>query len=352
MLERRSQGDSFEESVARLLGRDGWQISRSSRVDEPDLLLRKEEISYAAEFKISRDGRRSILESLLADAVLRARAFASRQGPSTGALAIVAAPALTESMSSALREYVGDFAPDVAFGLVDARGKFEFHGKGLEGLQAVPPHRPKRAQRAASQATDLFSDLNQWMLKILLGRLLPEDLLHVPRGRIEGASDLARLAKTSLPSAWRFLAALKEAGFVEESEAGLELVRRDELMEAWLAAVRRPHLEMRAALSIPVREPLQVLLPRHAVSVLRSQNRVGDVCGGQSAWLSVRSWCSSSPLCRGARRSHARQARPCACWRARALPRGPAKASVDRGRVQIRRDQERSTRDRRRSVLA
>jgi hypothetical protein len=100
------------------------------------------------------------------------------------------------------------------------------------------------------------------MLKVLLGRYLPEDLLHVQRGQIDGAAQLSKLAATSLPSAWRFLSSLKEAGFIEESNGGLEVVRRDDLLSMWGSAVRRPPHELRAAFSIPVREPVSVLEPR------------------------------------------------------------------------------------------
>jgi hypothetical protein len=165
-------------------------------------------------------------------------------------------------MASALRDYIGVVAPGTAFGLVDSRGRFEFHGEGLEGLKREPTRRPRRSRAARAHAGDLFSDLNQLMLKVLLGRSLPDDLLHVQRGRIDGAAQLSRLAGTSLPSAWRFLSGLKDAEFVEESDAGLEVVRRDDLLAAWLSAVRRPSHEVRATFAIPVREPLRVLEPK------------------------------------------------------------------------------------------
>jgi hypothetical protein len=266
---------AFEQQLASLLARDGWRISRSTRPGDPDLRIAKGDLSYVAEVKAAPDGRRSMLEALLADAVLRSRALARQSGSSTKALAVVAAPALSESMVGALREYVRDFAPDVALGLVDARGRTELHGEGLEGLGAASSPRLRRARRSGSHETDLFSDLNQWMLKILLGRYLPAELLAVPRERIESASDLARLAKVSLPSAWRFLSALKDAGFVEDTDRGLELVRRDDLMGAWFSAVRRPHLEVRAALKLPVPDPVRILEP--VVSAYRASH-------GRIAW--------------------------------------------------------------------
>ena len=73
--------------------------------------------------KPRREGRRPLLEAFLADAVLRAQAVARRHQPPIRALAVVAAPALSEGMTAALRDYVGAVAPGMAFGLVDGRGE-------------------------------------------------------------------------------------------------------------------------------------------------------------------------------------------------------------------------------------
>src|SRR5437762_8160042 len=45
--------------------------------------------------------------------------------------------------------------------------------------------------------SDLFSDLNQWMLKILLGQNLPESLLSVPRGEYRSGRQLAEAGGVS-----------------------------------------------------------------------------------------------------------------------------------------------------------
>ena len=258
------EGD-LENSIVRLFEDNGWKFRRSLR--DVDLLVSKDDLSYAVAIMVAREGRRSLLESLLADAVLRAQAAARRRQSPTRALAIVAAPVLSENMVIAIRDYVRSFVPEAAFGLVDSRGRFEFHGEGLEKLTAAPLHGPRRSRPPRSYAVDLFSDLNQLMLKVLLGLYLPKEFLHVQRDRrdrINGAAHLSRVAGTSLPSAWRFLSVLKEAGFLEESTAGLEIVRRDDLLGAWLSAVSRPPLEMRATFSRPVREPLSFLEPRVA----------------------------------------------------------------------------------------
>jgi hypothetical protein len=253
---------ALESVLVRLFERGGWKVSRTRNSRAEDFRVSKDGRAYAVAIKAAREGRRPLLEAFLADALLRAQAAARTHQPPSRPLAVVAAPALSDSMASALRDYVSVVAPGTAFGLVDSRGRFEFHGEGLEGLKREPTRRPRRSRAAGAHAGDLFSDLNQLMLKVLLGRSLPDDLLHVQRGRIDGAAHLSRLAGTSLPSAWRFLSGLKDAGFVEESDAGVGVVRRDDLLAAWLSAVRRPSEEVRATFAIPVREPLPVLEPK------------------------------------------------------------------------------------------
>lgn len=252
----------LESVLVRRLESGGWKVSRRRGSRPGEFSVAKGDLQYAVELKTSREGRRPLLEAFLADALLRAQAAARANHPPSRPLAVVAAPVLSESMAGALRDYVNAVAPGAAFGLVDSRGRFEFHGEGLERLTGEPTRRPRQSRTPRTHVGDLFSDLNQFMLKVLLGRYLPEELLHVLRGRIDGAAQLSKLAGTSLPSAWRFLSGLKDAGFIEESNGALEIVRRDDLLSAWASAVRRPSHEVRAAFSIPVSEPLSVLEPR------------------------------------------------------------------------------------------
>jgi len=58
-----------------------------------------------------------------------------------------------------------------------------------------------------------FFDLNQWILKILLSKEIPESMLFAPRGRYGNASQLAAAARVSVMSAFRFVRQLSEEGF-------------------------------------------------------------------------------------------------------------------------------------------
>jgi hypothetical protein len=74
------------------------------------------------------------------------------------------------------------------------------------------------------------------MLKVLLAPRIPESYLTAPRGRYQGASELAHAAGVSIMSAFRFIEKLAQEGFLEQEHDGLRLVRKKELMDRWLAA--------------------------------------------------------------------------------------------------------------------
>jgi hypothetical protein len=82
----------------------------------------------------------------------------------------------------------------------------------------------------------LFSDLNQWMLKVLLAWRIPESLLSAPRERYRNATQLARAAGVSVMSASRFVRQLSNDGFLDNRKGRLDVVRIEELLERWCGA--------------------------------------------------------------------------------------------------------------------
>lgn len=178
--------------------------------------------------------------------LMASRAAASGCTP----LAIVAAPRISARAMDQLIGFATTFAPEVAAGVVDLEGRQRFRGAPLQGLDA-DPEGGAGAPAGPSSPVDLFSDLNQWMLKVLLAPELPESLLSAPRGRYRNATQLAQAAGVSVMSAFRLLQLLGQQGYLREQARDLELVRRDALFERWQAwhAVR------------PVRErPMRFLL--------------------------------------------------------------------------------------------
>jgi hypothetical protein len=121
----------------------------------------------------------------------------------------------------------------------------------LESLNAERSESPRLdllAKRPSS--ANLFSDLNQWMLKILLSEEIPESMLSAPRGRYGNASQLAAAARVSVMSAFRFVRQLSEESLLEDKGV-LRLVRIEELIQRWLAANQRRVREIPVRWIIP-----------------------------------------------------------------------------------------------------
>jgi hypothetical protein len=144
-----------------------------------------------------------------------------------------------------VKKFARRHAPEIAVGVMDFEGMRSFEGHGLDQFNSERP----RGRNALSPANrvpspQLFSDLNQWMLKVLLAPSIPELYLSAPRGRYHGASQLAEAARVSVMSAFRFIEQFLKAGFLEEAHEGLRVVRIEELMNRWLAANQRSVTEI------------------------------------------------------------------------------------------------------------
>jgi len=147
------------------------------------------------------------------------------------------------------KEYSGN---DVGVGVVDFAGLRLFRGEYLEGLDSADVRSSPAEFAMPKEVADLFSDLNQWLLKVLLAPELADRLLAGPRGRYHNASQLARAANVSVMSASRFFRELERLGYLHESRGSLGLVRREELFRRWEASVMS-----RGAKEVPMRFALR-----------------------------------------------------------------------------------------------
>lgn len=232
------------------LERAGWRRAGSARGAEVELRKGQRALRLHLAAASGR-ARRPVLRGRLADAVLRGAAEARESGGD--ALAVVAAPAISDPMAAELRDYMAHVAPDAAWGLVDDQGRFELHGAGLEEVQPAqdPPAAPWSSLLRPSRAPNPFSDLGQWMLKVLLARNVPVEWLSAPREPLRSGVELARQAGVSQASASRFLAALEASGHVDASSGAPRLVRIDALLDGWRRAVRRAPEQVYARFLLP-----------------------------------------------------------------------------------------------------
>jgi Restriction endonuclease len=233
--------------VAGVFRSGGWKVREKTDAGDgkPDLIAEHAGKKYVIEIKRSSEGRKDRLIPLVSQAILQAQEGARHLPGHAVAVAIVVANHIPESVALQVKKFARRHAPEIAVGVMDFEGMRSFEGHGLEQFNSERP----RGRNALSPANrgpspQLFSDLNQWMLKVLLAPSIPELYLSAPRGRCHGASQLAEAAAVSVMSAFRFIEQFLKAGFLEEEHEGLRVVRIEELMNRWLAANQRSVTEI------------------------------------------------------------------------------------------------------------
>lgn len=245
-------GSADESHLADLLQAHGWKVEREAGLASarPDLIAHKGSLRYAIELKRESEGRPDRVLASLSRAILQASHYAQRLNMAP--LAVVQVGRASESLYREVERFHGHYASNVAIGLVSGAGGRRFIGAGLEALNSEPPSNVRNEKSAKPRsASDLFSDLNQWMLKVLLAPELPENLLSAPRGEYRSGSELAEAAQVSAMSASRFVRRLQEEGLLEHSSRSLRLVRRGELFKRWQSWAMRSSPELRMVYLIP-----------------------------------------------------------------------------------------------------
>lgn len=264
-LEPSKRGRLAESRLAALFERAGWHVRRHPNDAGPDLLARRKGIEYAIEVKSAPEGRGDRLVPLFAQAVLQA-AHAARQKAMP--LAVVAAPSISRRAAEQVIAFAQHYAPDAAAGVIDFEGFALFRGPHLEEMNAPGRDFPAANRKSAPDSGQFFSDLNQWMLKVLLAPELPDELLASPRGQYRNASQLARAANVSVMSAFRFVQQLEHEGYLHESASYLRLVRREHLFSRWQALSARSPREV----------PMRFLLPGDRQAQLHRMLGSGGAC--------------------------------------------------------------------------
>jgi Holliday junction resolvase len=220
----------------------GWKILEQPRANNksPDLIAEHAGKKYIIEIKRSSEGRPDRVIPLVAQAILQVRNLAHQVGGHPIGVAIVVANYIPESVAEQVKHFAREHAPEIAVGVMDLHGFRSFAGQGFERFNSE--HSKGRNLHLSNRgpiSPQLLSDLNQWMLKVLLAPSIPESYLAAPRARYRGASQLAHAAGVSVMSAFRFIEQFSKAGFLEQEHEGLRLVRKKELMDRWLAVNQR-----------------------------------------------------------------------------------------------------------------
>jgi hypothetical protein len=241
-------GAQFSELLVKLFEKAGWKVEREMprRDGRIDLLAGTGKRRYLVDLKVLPEGRRDRLLPLLAQAILQAQKAAESYSPPSTPLAVVAAPRVPPSVADAAIDFAQEYAPEVAVGVIDGHGLRSFSGQGLERFNSKPARRPRSMIVTRQEPPGLFSDLNQWLLKVLVGQPLPNSLIGVPRGEFPNGSRLAAAANVSVMTSTRFVQRLTSEGFLADVRDRLEIVRLGELLDQWASAARHTSREIPA----------------------------------------------------------------------------------------------------------
>ncbi len=192
-------------------------------------------------------------------------------------LAVVRVDTASPSLLARIEQFHQDYAPDVSVGLMSDSGVARFIGPYLDGLDQVSTDGRMDSPPRPRHQTDLFSDLNQWMLKVLLAPDVPQHLLKAPQREYRTGAELAEVSGVSLMSASRFLRRLKEEGFLDDAGSTLRIVRRHELFRRWRSSAMRSSPEL----------PVSFVLPSTGIKQLQKATSTLDGCIGLYAAADV-----------------------------------------------------------------
>jgi hypothetical protein len=189
---------------------------------------------------------------------------------------IVFAPRIGQRAMQEAHSFMDRFLPEFAWGVIDKRGRIRFLAPKL-GIDIKSPFPRSNSQKSQLKDHLLFSDLNRWMLKILLLSEVDDSLWQGPRDAFFTPNQLRHVANVSLDKAYRFVRMLEKNDFLRRTPGGLRLIRLRELIDLWFSEER-----LRPARRIPARS---ILGKQPALKALVSSNSVEAISalGGFSA---------------------------------------------------------------------
>jgi len=236
----RQLNDHLKAELHAALAEAGWKLQTRSpsprsnanyQVDDHLIASGKER--YLVQLEIAPRPMRSVMEAALARAALVAMKVA--QAHKARPLAVVGAEFISRRMAESLHEFARNYLDEnVAFGWLDARGTLELHGSSTLAVVRVK-RQPKKSATAkpAARTLTVFSDLGQWLLKVLLAPRFPLSLLSAPRVELDNVRHLAEVARVSVPTAHRLVTAAKDAGLLTYGRGHLSIVDPPGLFERW-----------------------------------------------------------------------------------------------------------------------
>ena len=231
-----------------------------------DFVAKARNKQLIVEVKASQSPRISELEGKLVLALLQLLRHSVKEEE---CVVMIGFPKVGPKILGHTKAFMANYAPQAGWCLFDLSGTyhFEMYSQGIaKSVAAFKEHRHALPTSPGS----LFSDLNCWMLKILLMHDVSPTYWGGPAVQIRSPSELCTIAKVSSEKAYSFLRALRASGFIQEDHSAIKIIRRQELLRTWMR-----HQVTYPQRFVPVRSPFgpittlgDVLTPRGTQSTL------------------------------------------------------------------------------------
>lgn len=175
----------------------------------------------------------AVVEDVLARlsmGALEARLHVAGQGAVP--MVAVVVPSLGRKVDRAAGEFMALHAPDVGWAVLDPSGNARIV---VPALRLDVDRRVARVETSqpGRSSVRLFSDLNRWLLKVLLLADAPADLWGGPRQSILSRRELGLSADVSPEMVRRFANAFEKQDLLRQTPQGLRVIRRAALLDLW-----------------------------------------------------------------------------------------------------------------------
>lgn len=228
------------------LEREGW-----GEIVQSPALQGRDPHGRLIEFLVKEcsNGNWDSLGSTMRDGMLEQRLQrASKSGQPDEQAVLVVASRISERNAKGVIDILSGFTGRQAIGFLDTSGLIHCRGLGLEVLNREPR---SGLDRYPKPPASLITDLNLWLLKILLGQRLPEQLITVPRGQFTRSIHLARHGDVAAMTAHRFVHALVREGHLASVKQLPDLDRVRDLCLRWSNDMNRDLQQVSAWRLIP-----------------------------------------------------------------------------------------------------
>lgn len=209
-------------------------------------------IELAVALKSMSRGTIEDMKGRLATAILQLRQTLDQEGVREPVV-VLHAQRVGRRAIGELKDFMREYAPEFGWGAIDEQGSFHFELPSLDLEVDERGHNSRREARETKHNKRAFTDLNRWLLKLLMLRDAPERMWKSGekyRRDIRNPNDLKDVADVSQAKAYQFARTFRDLGFLNWDREQFRIPDRRRLFELWYEEERQLRINKQYARSI------------------------------------------------------------------------------------------------------